>query len=141
MVCLQHMLKLYKKHRLQIKFICLCSPPWDSPAQTAQPVQPAQPAEPRPAQVPKTKFCLRKQMVFSSTASKNQVLLKKTNDFRLPKTNKTTFPRVWDQPSIFTNSWIFFWGGVSLVLLVSACCRLKYVHFARRIHRARADSV
>ena len=48
---------------------------------TAQPVQPAQPAEPRPSQLPKTKFCLRKPMVFSSTASKNQDLLQKTNDF------------------------------------------------------------
>ena len=37
----------------------------------------------------KTRFCLRKPMVFSSAASKNQVLLKKTNDFRLPKTKKT----------------------------------------------------
>ena len=36
----------------------------------------------------KTKFCLRKPMVFSWAASKNQVLLKKTNDFRLPKTKK-----------------------------------------------------
>ena len=59
-----------------------------SPDSTASPASPAS-----RAQLPKTKFCLRKQIVFSSAASKNQVLLKKTNDFHfknqvlLKKTN------------------------------------------------------
>ena len=97
--------------------------------------------------ISKTKFCLRKPMVFSWAASKNQVLLNKTNDFRLPKTKKTKKTNISKSlgsvkhihkllEMLFFLIFLVFWKRKSLVFLSKTwfleAAQLKTIGFPKQ---------